>query len=418
MSKDKIVGLRKPAEFADELTQLLRSGARKLIADAVEAELAEFLASFSDHRDGDARRAVVRNGYLPEREIQTGVGAVAVKVPKTRDRSGAGIRFQSSLLPPYLRRTRSLEELIPWLYLKGISTGDFQEALVALLGPDAKGLSAGTVSRLKAQWQADHAKWTERTLANRRYVYLWADGIYFNIRGEEARQCILVVVGVDEQGRKEFLAIEDGYRESEQSWHELLMGFKQRGLRQGPKLAVGDGALGFWKALSKVYGDTRHQRCWVHKTANVLNKLPKGVQKKAKQGLHEIWMAATRDEAYRAFDGFAATYRDKYPKAVGCLEKDRETLLAFYDFPAAHWQHIRTTNPIESTFATVRLRTAKTRGCVSRQTILSLVYRLGLSAQKRWRRLRGFKHLAEVIEGVIFVDGVRADIEKNSRIAA
>ena len=418
MSKDTIVDLRRPAELEDDLTQLLRSGARKLIAEAVEAELAEFLASFTDRRDSDGRRAVVRNGYLPEREIQTGIGAVRVKVPKVRDRSGSGVRFQSSLLPPYLRRTKSLEDLIPWLYLKGVSTGDFQEALVAILGPSAKGLSAGTVSRLKSQWQTEHARWTERSLENRRYVYLWVDGVYFNIRGEEARQCILVVVGVDGQGRKEFLAIEDGYRESEQSWCELLMGLKQRGLQQGPKLAVGDGALGFWKALTKVYGATRHQRCWVHKTANVLNKLPKSVQKKAKQGLHEIWMAATRNEAYKAFDVFVATYRDKYPKAVDCLEKDRESLLAFYDFPAAHWQHIRTTNPIESSFATVRLRTAKTRGCVSRQTILSLVYRLGMSAQKRWRHLRGFKHLAEVIEGVKFVDGVRADTEQNSRIAA
>jgi len=339
-------------------------------------------------------------------------------VPKVRDRNGTGLQFRSQLLPPYLRRTKSLEELIPWLYLKGISTGDFQEALSALLGPQAKGLSSSTISRLKAQWEEEHRRWSQRSLHTERYVYLWVDGVYFNIRAEEARQCILVIVGVDEQGHKEFLAIEDGYRESEQSWLEVLTDLKARGLKQGPELAVGDGALGFWKALAKVYGETRHQRCWVHKTANVLNKLPKSQQKKAKRRLHEIWMAATREDAHRAFDAFVSAYQAKYPKAVECLQKDREALLAFYDFPVPHWQHIRTTNPIESTFATVRLRTAKTRGCVSRQSILSLVYRLGLSAQKRWRRLRGFKHLAEVIQGVKFIDGVREEKTEDSRVAA
>ena len=310
-----------------------------------------------------------------------------------------------------------MEELLPWLYLKGLSTGDFQEALAALLGKDAKGLSAGTISRLKDGWRADLAKWQQQRLDKKRYVYFWADGVYFNIRGDEARQCILVIVGVDEHGHKEFVAIEDGYRESEQSWLEVLNSLKQRGLQVAPKLAIGDGALGFWKALSKAYGETRHQRCWVHKTANVLNKLPKGAQVKAKAALHQIWMAATREDAHKAFDGFLATYRDKYPKAAGCLEKDRETLLAFYDFPAAHWQHIRTSNPIESTFATVRLRTNKTRGCVSRQTILSMVFQLGQSASKRWRRLRGFKHLADVIRGVKFENGVRLDTN-DSRVAA
>jgi transposase-like protein len=418
MSKDTIIGFRKPGEFEDGLTEMLRTGARRLIAEAVEAELTEFIEGFEERKDSRDRRAVVRNGYLPERELQTGVGAVTVKMPKVRDRSGTGIRFHSRLLPPYLRRTKSLEELIPWLYLKGISTGDFQEALTALLGPQAKGLSAGTVSRLKAQWAEEHGRWSKRSLQTKRYVYLWADGVYFNIRAEEAKQCLLVIVGVDEQGHKEFLAIEDGYRESEQSWLELLTDLKARGLRHGPKLAVGDGALGFWKALTKVYGKTRHQRCWVHKTANVLNKLPKGQQKKAKSRLHEIWMAATRKDAHSAFDAFVASYEGKYPKAAECLYKDRDALLAFYDFPAPHWQHIRTTNPIESTFATVRLRTAKTRGCVSRQSILALVFRLGLSAEKRWRRLRGFKHLADVIDGVKFIDGVRAVETNDSRIAA
>jgi transposase-like protein len=418
MSKDTIVEFRTPATSdGDPLTELLQRGARQLIAAAVEAELAEFLQSYQEDRDAQGRRQVVRNGYLPEREMQTGLGPVKVQVPKVRDRSGSGIKFHSALLPPYLRRTQQIEELLPWLYLKGISTGDFQEALAALLGKDAKGLSAGTISRLKDRWRVDHARWQQRDLSRKRYVYFWADGVYFNIRGDEARQCILVIVGVDEHGIKEFVAIEDGYRESEQSWLEVLTSLKQRGLEIGPELAVGDGALGFWKALAKVYGPTRHQRCWVHKTANILNKLPKGVQAKAKSALHQIWMAATREAAHTAFDGFLNAYQDKYPKATECLEKDRETLLAFYDFPAAHWQHIRTTNPIESTFATVRLRTNKTRGCVSRQTILSLVFQLGQSASKRWRRLRGFKHLADVIRGVKFENGVRTDT-KDSRVAA
>ncbi len=419
MKDDTIIGFRKPGEAEkDPLTELLRAGARQLIAEAVEAELVDFLAEYQGQKDSRGRRLVVRNGYLPEREVQTGIGSVKVRVPKVRDRSGSGIKFHSGLLPPYLRRTKRVEELLPWLYLKGISTGDFQEALMALLGPDAKGLSAGTISRLKAQWQADHGKWRRRSLERKRYVYFWVDGVYFNIRSDEARQCILVIVGVTQQGRKEFVAIEDGYRESEQSWLELLLDLKERGLKRGPRLAVGDGALGFWKALSKVYGETRHQRCWVHKSANVLNKLPKGQQEKAKERLHDIWMAATREDARKAFSAFLTTYEAKYPKTAECLEKDRESLLAFYDFPAAHWQHIRTSNPIESTFATVRLRTARTRGCVSRQSILSLVYQLGMSAQKRWRRLRGFKHLAEVVAGVKFIDGVRADTEQNSRVAA
>ena len=418
MSNDTIVGFRKPGEFVDGLTELLRNGAQRLIAEAVEAELEEFLAELKERKDGQGRRAVVRNGHLPQREIQTGIGAVRSKVPKVRDRNGTGMQFRSQLLPPYLRRTKSVEELIPWLYLKGISTGDFHEALTALLGPQARGLSSSTISRLKAQWEEEHQRWSQRSLQTKRYVYRWADGVYFNIRAEEARQCILVIVGVDEQGHKEFLAIEDGYRESEQSWLKLLTDLKGRGLKQGPELAVGDGALGFWKALAKVYGKSRHQRCWVHKTANVLNKLPKGQQKKAKSRLHEIWMAATREEAHTAFNAVVAAYEGKYPKAAECLEKDRDALLAFYDFPAPHWQHLRMTNPIESTFATVRLRTAKTRGCVSRQSILALVYRLGLSAEKRWRRLRGFRHLAEVIDGVKFIDRVRAEEREDSRTAA
>lgn len=410
MIKDKVIALKKPGEISeDPLTELLRVGARKLIADAVEAELQQLLRHYSTHKNEHGHQLVVRNGYLPEREIQTGIGPVKVRVPKIRDKSGKGIKFNSTLLPPYLRKTRSVEEVLPWLYLKGISTGDFKEALQALLGNDAKGLSSSTISRCKRIWEEEHDTWERRSLENKRYVYIWADGVYFNIRSDNARQCILVIIGVTEQGRKEFIAIEDGYRESDQSWSEVLLRLKAQGLHHPPKLAVGDGALGFWNALSKVFPSTVHQRCWVHKTANVLNKLPKVVQPKVKKALHEVWMAPTKEDAYKAFDIAVSTYSAKYPKAMGCLEKDKEELLAFYDFPAAHWQHVRTSNPIESAFATVRLRTAKTRGCVARHTILSMVYKLGQSAQKRWRRLRGFKLLAEVIKGVKFKDGERIE---------
>ena len=417
MSKNKNIALKKPEEISeDPLTELLRIGAKRLIADAVEAELQELLSQYAALKNDQGHLQIVRNGYLPERKIQTGIGPVEVKVPKIRDKSGQGIKFNSTLLPPYLRKTRSIEEVLPWLYLKGISTGDFQEALQALLGRDATGLSASTISRCKQIWEEEHAIWSRRHLENKRYVYIWADGVYFNVRSDDARQCILVIIGVTEQGQKEFIAIEDGYRESEQSWSELLLRIKAQGLKQSPKLAVGDGALGFWKALKKVFPKTVHQRCWVHKTANVLNKLPKVVQPKVKQALHEIWMAPTREDAYKAFDIAISTYSAKYPKAMDCLEKDKDEMLAFYDFPAAHWQHIRTSNPIESTFATVRLRTAKTRGCVARHTILAMVYKLGQSAQKRWRRLRGFKLLAEVIRGVQFKDGERIDPLKEGEL--
>lgn len=406
MSKSKIIVLKKPGEISeDPLTELLRVGARQLIANAIEAELYGYLRQFSGLKDENGHQQVVRNGFLPEREIQTGIGPVAVRVPKIRDKRGQGIKFNSTLLPPYVRKTRSIEEVLPWLYLKGISTGDFQEALQALLGRDAKGLSASTISRCKQMWEEEHDVWNRRRMENKRYVYIWADGVYFNIRSDDVRQCILVIIGVTEQGRKEFIAIEDGYRESEQSWSELLLRIKAQGLGHAPKLAVGDGALGFWKALSKVFPETVQQRCWVHKTANVLNKVPKLVQPKVKQALHEIWMAPTKQDAFNAFDVALSTYSAKYPKAMECLEKDKEQMLAFYNFPAIHWQHIRTSNPIESTFATVRLRTVKTRGCIARHTILAMVYKLGQSAQKRWRKLRGFKLLAEVIRGVQFKDG-------------
>jgi len=406
MSESKIITLKKPGEISeDPLTDLLRTGARQLIAQAIEAELHDFLQQFAACTDTSGRRQVVRNGYLPERKIQTGVGPVSVRVPKIRDKRGKGVKFNSRLLPPYLRKTKSIEEMLPWLYLKGISTGDFQEALQALLGKEATGLSPATISRCKRLWETEHEQWSRRRFENKRYVYIWADGVYFNIRSDDARQCILVIIGVTEQGRKEFVAIEDGYRESEQSWTELLVRVKEQGLIHSPKLAVGDGALGFWKSLHKIFPQTVHQRCWVHKTANVLNKLPKMVQPKVKQALHEIWMAPTKKDALEAFETTILAYSGKYPKAMECLEKDKEQLLAFYDFPAAHWQHIRTSNPIESTFATVRLRTDKTRGCVARRTILAMVYKLGMSAEKKWRKLRGFTLLAEIIRGVQFKDG-------------
>ncbi len=395
----------------DVLTEILRDGCRKILAEALECEIEEFISEYREHRDSSGRQRVVRNGYLPTREIQTGVGQVTVRVPRAndRDRGPDAIRYSSRILPPYLRRSKSIEDLLPWLYLKGISTGDFSDALESLLGKDAPGLSAPTISRLKKTWSQDYANWNKRSLVGKEYVYVWADGIYFNARLEESKQCVLVLMGSTPSGNKELIAILDGYRESEQSWYELLVILKERGLKKAPKLAVGDGALGFWKALSKAFPETRPQRCWVHKTANVLNKLPKGQQSKAKEALQEIWMAASRKEAKKALVLFEKIYGAKYPKAVSCLMKDKERLLAFYDFPAEHWKHIRTTNPIESTFATVRLRTAKTRGCLSRTTVLTMVFQLCRCAQKRWRKLSGYQLLGKVIEGVMFKDGVEED---------
>ena len=401
---------------ADPLHALLRAGARELIANAVEAELASFLESVADRRLEDGRQAVVRNGHLPQRRVQTGIGEVEVRVPKVRDRSGAGTRFNSALLPPYLKRARSVEELIPWLYLKGVSTGDYQEALAALLGDGAKGLSANTVIRLKQQWSEEHRTWAQRDLSERRYVYWWADGVYSNVRLGE-KLCLLVIIGVTEHGHKELIAVEDGMRESEASWLELLTGLRERGLIQGPKLAIGDGALGFWKALGKAYPGTEHQRCWVHKTANVLNKLPKSMQPKVKAELHEIWMAESRKDAERAFDRTLKRFEAKYPRAMDCLRKDRDALLAFYDYPAEHWVHIRTTNPIESTFSTVRLRTKRSRNCASRDTTLAMVFKLLQSAQKRWKRIKGFRKLELVVNNVQFRDGVQVN-DQSDRIAA
>ena len=412
MDQDRIVSFSHPDRISieDPLTEVLRSGARRLLAEAVEAEVRAFIAEHADLVDGSGHRRVVRHGYLPEREVQTGIGPIAVRRPRARDRqptAGGPIRFTSAILPPYLRRARSLEELLPWLYLKGISTGDFGDALAALLGSDAPGLSATTIARLKATWTEDYERWQRRDLSARRYVYFWVDGIYFQPRLDHDRQCLLVIIGADEMGNKDIVGLSDGYRESTQSWLELLLDLKRRGLEVPPELAVGDGALGFWTALRQVYGQTREQRCWVHKTANVLNKLPKSLQGKAKGHLQDIWMAETRADAEKAFDFFIEAYGAKYDKAVECLTKDRDRLMTFYDVPAEHWKHVRSTNPIESTFATVRLRTTKTKGCLSRKTALAMVFKLLLSAKRKWRRLDGSNHLAEVIQGVTFKDGIK-----------
>jgi putative transposase len=398
----------------DVLTDILRQGAQRLLAMTIEDEVDQYVATHAYLRDAQGHRLVVRNGHLPARSIQTGVGLVEIHQPRVRDgrvdEQGQAMRFTSKILPPYLRRTKSLDELIPWLYLRGISTGDFTEALQALLGPDAQGLSATNIVRLKESWQQEWKTWSKRSLEGKVYAYLWADGIHFNIRLEEPdnnRQCILVLMGATADGKKELIAITDGYRESSDSWRELLLEVQQRGLAINPKVATGDGALGFWAALREVYPETREQRCWVHKMANVLDKMPKSVQAKAKSMLHEIWMAASRREAIQAFDLFVKSYQAKYPKAVECLEKDRDVLLTFYDFPAEHWTHLRTTNPIESTFATVRLRTVRTKGSGSRTACLTMVFKLAQCAQKHWRRLNGQELMVEVIRGVRFTDGLK-----------
>ena len=411
MEEDIVVPLPRPgaAVEADPLLAVLREGARRMLTQAIEAEVEAFLAAHGSLVDERGRRRLVRNGHAPERRIQTGIGPIEVRRPRVRDRGDGGsppIRFGSAVLPAYLRRTRNIEELLPWLYLKGVSTGRFEEALATLLGPEAPGLSATTVRRLTEAWQEEHARWRRRDLSARRYVDLWADGVYFTPRLDHERQCLLVLIGADASGRKELLAVEDGFRESAQSWRELLLRLRdENGLALDPELATGDGALGFWRALHEVWPKTRPQRCWVHKATNLLNKLPPSLQGKAKQDLHAIYEAENREAAEGAFDRFLAKYGAKYDKAVACLTKDREVLLTFYDFPAEHWKHVRTTNPIESTFATVRLRTDKTKGCLSRRTALAMVHKLARSAERSWRRLDGSERLAQMIQGVRFRDG-------------
>jgi transposase-like protein len=410
MAESTTTSLRFPEwTTKDVMTEVLRNGAQQMLAQAIREEVGDWISQRAELRDENGRHQVVRNGYLPERTITTGIGPVEVKQPRVRDHRPAGEaeRFTSKILPPYLRKTKSIEELIPWLYLKGVSTGDFSEALAALLGEDAKGLSASTITRLKKVWEDEYEQWNKRSLAEKEYVYVWADGVHFNIRLEEDRQCILVLMGATKDGKKELIAIADGYRESEQSWKSLLLDVKARGLTVDPKLATGDGALGFWKALGKVFPKTREQRCWVHKTANVLDKLPKRLQPQAKAMLHEIWMSDTREHAHRAFELFLETYQAKYPKACNCLSKDRDVLLTFYDFPAEHWIHLRTTNPIESTFATVRLRTKRTKGSGTRTACLTMVFKLMQSAQKRWRTLNGSERIPDVIQGIAFINGVK-----------
>lgn len=404
MDKDTIVSISDPA-VRDNLTDLVREGACRMLREALTAEVEAFCEQFAEEREANGRRTVVRNGYLPKREVLTGVGPLAVEVPKTRDRAGKGRCFHSALLPPYLKKTKRLESVIPWLYLKGVSTNDFDEALTALFGQSVKGLSPATISRLKQVWEAEYAQFGNRDWRGHEFVYFWADGIYLNIRADE-RRCMLVVIGCDTQGRKHFLAIEEGFRESTESWKALLLSLRDRGITVAPKLAVGDGAMGFWAAMAEVFPTTGSQRCWFHKSGNILNKLPKSLQKPAKSALHDIWQAPARETAEKAFDRFVDTYALKYPKATECLEKDHDELLAFFDFPAAHWQHLRTSNPIESSFATIRLRTAKTRNCVSARSGTAMLYQLAMSAQKRWRRLRGFRQIADVIAGVKFIDGI------------
>jgi putative transposase len=409
VTETNVFQLSQPGTFSDPLTEVLRNGARALLAQAVEAELSALLGGHADKLTDDGRQRLVRHGHLPKRDIMTGIGPVAVRCPRLRDRGGEGsgrIRFSSAILPPYARRSKSLEVLIPILYLKGVSTGDFEEALAALLGKDAGGLSASTIGRLKEAWSDEHARWSRRDLSSKRYVYFWVDGIHVQARLEDDAQCLLVIIGATPEGKKELVGLIDGVRESAQSWRELLLDLKRRGLAIAPELAVADGALGFWKAVEEVWPKTRGQRCWVHKTANLLNKLPKSQQPKAKQALQEIWMAETKKDALVAFDAFVETFGLKYDKAVECLTKDREALLAFYDFPAEHWKHLRTTNPIESSFATVRHRTVRSKGCLSNKTALAMIFKLAEAAEKSWRRLDGHSQLPKLILGVKFADGI------------
>ena len=405
MSKNNVIDLSGRETGYDPLTELLRAGAERLIYQAVEAELQELLAQHVDRRTEDGKAGVVRNGHLPARKLQTAVGPVTVRIPKVRAKTGEPVTFRSALVPPYVRKTKSLEAALPWLYLKGISSGEMGEALKVLVGSEAEGLSASTVSRLKQVWAQEYRDWCKARLDKERWVYVWADGVYSGLRAEESKLCALVVIGVNERGEKRFLAIEDGVRESTQSWREVLLKLKSRGMNV-PELAIGDGAMGFWAALEEVYPETRQQRCWMHKTMNVLNCLPKSVQPKAKQALYEIWQAETRADAEKAFDLFLNSYEPKYPKAAICLHKDREELMAFYDFPAQHWQSIRTSNPIESTFGTIRHRTKRSKGCLSRDGMLHMMFKLGQCAEKKWRRLRGFDDLAKVVTGIKFKDGV------------
>jgi putative transposase len=406
VKENNVVSLAERAESEGKLhlEQIIRRGAQEMLQKAIENEVADYLREREGQKDEQGKQQVVRNGFLPQREILTGVGKLEVKQPRVRHRQEG--QFSSNILPPYMRRVASLDALIPALYLRGVSTGDFGEALEAILGPQAAGLSATNIVRLKAGWEDEYKAWKRRDLSQKQYLYLWADGVHFNVRLEEERTCILVVIGALEDGTKELVAVEDGYRESKDSWRDLLRGLKKQGLQHAPKIAVGDGALGFWAALSEEYGGVREQRCWVHKTANVLDKMPKGLQPRAKEKLHEMYLSATKAEALKAYQEFLNLYEVKFPKACECLVKDKDVLFSFYDFPAEHWIHLRTTNPIESTFATVRHRTARTKGCGTRLATLTMVHQLGMQAQKCWRHLNGAQQLSKVVAGIKFVDGL------------
>jgi transposase-like protein len=410
MEKSNVVNLQRQASVVAEgrihLEELLRQGAQRMLQQAINLEIEEFLTTHVDQRTTEGHQAVVRNGSLPARKILTAMGPVEVQQPRVRDRRPDGkVHFSSAILPKYLRRVPSLDALIPALYLRGISTGDFTEALSSILGPNAAGLSAANIVRLKEGWQAEYEQWSRRDFNQKRYVYWWADGVYFQVRLEDCRRCILVLMGALADGTKELIAVTDGERESKLSWLEVLRDLKARGLQEAPAIAVGDGGLGFWAALAEEFPQVREQRCWVHKTANVLDKLPKSLQPAAKDKIHQMYLSPTRQAAQKAFEAFISLYEAKYPKACECLSKDREILFSFYDFPAEHWPHLRTTNPIESTFATVRLRTERTKGCGSRMATLTMVWQLARAAQKKWRRLNGSELLSQVIEGVIFEDG-------------
>lgn len=409
MSKDNVICLKQPGEFEDHLTQILKRGAHSLIAQAVEAEFAAFLEAQSDKKLSSGKARIVRHGHLPERMMCTGIGSILVKVPRSRDRQGAheedSLKFISQILPPYVRRTKSIESALPYLYLKGISSGDFEPVMTALLGKGITGFSADTVLRLRKTWQEELSQWDQRRLDSKNYVYIWADGVYLQARLEDEKQCLLVIIGATPEGKKELIGFTDGYRESAQSWRELLLDLKVRGLSIAPQLAIGDGALGFWKAVEEVWPKTQTQRCWVHKTMNVMNKLPKSLYSKAKTDIQNIWMAETKEEADKFFDLFMEKYQTKYPKATQCLSKDRLELLTFYDFPAEHWKHLRTTNPIESTFATVKHRTKRSKNCLTRQTAFVMVFKLIKEAEKKWRRLDGKNQLPKVISGVKFNNG-------------
>jgi putative transposase len=416
-----VVRLRQPDEIDDPLTEVLRAGARRLLAQAVELEAEAFLTSMRDLKLPDGRDRLVRHGRGPERTVQTGIGPVAVARVKIRDRGATSeadrVRFSSSILPRWARRTRSLDALLPVLYLRGVSTGDFQEALAALLGKDAPNLSPSVIARLTAEWQAEYERWQGRDLSARRYLYVWADGVYLQARMEDHAECMLVLIGATPEGRKELIGFQVGIRESAQSWRELLVDLKARGLAVAPEIAVGDGALGFWKALDEVWPTVRHQRCWLHKTANILNKVPKSVQRAMKADLREVHGAPTRAAAETAIDIFAQKYGTKYPRAVECLTKDREALLAFFDFPAEHWDHLRTSNPIESVFATVRHRTVRTKGALSPTTARLMVFKLVMAAAKTWRRLTGENQLPKVMAGVTFQDGTEVIVRPDHRAA-